>query len=139
MAADWPVLKEGDRDSEESNGVLKVQLLLRQRGFSLNADQIFGPITAARVRDFQKSKSLAVDGIVGSQTWPALIIQVKKGSSGDAVRGVQSQFRSLSRDGIFGPKTDERVRQFQDDNGLAVDGIVGPNTWRTLGNGPIVD
>jgi peptidoglycan hydrolase-like protein with peptidoglycan-binding domain len=139
MAATWPVLKEGDRDSEESNGVLKVQLLLRQRGFSLNADQIFGPITAGRVRDFQKSKNLAVDGIVGSQTWPALIVQVKKGSSGDAVRAVQSQFRSLSRDGVFGPKTDERVRQFQDDSGLAVDGIVGPNTWRTLGNGPIVD
>ena len=139
MAANWPVLREGDRDSEESNGVLKVQLLLRQRGLSLNADQIYGPITASRVRDFQKSKNLTVDGIVGSQTWPALIVQVKKGSSGDAVRAVQSQFRSLNRDGAFGPLTDARVREFQQDHQLRVDGIVGPNTWRALGNGPIVD
>jgi peptidoglycan hydrolase-like protein with peptidoglycan-binding domain len=139
MATNWPVLKEGDRDSEESNGVLKVQLLLRQRGFSLNADQIYGRITAGRVRDFQKSKNLTVDGVVGNQTWPALIIQVKKGSSGDAVRAVQSQFRSLTRDGAFGQQTDARVREFQQQHHLQVDGIVGPQTWHALGNGPVVD
>ena len=139
MAANWPVLREGDRDSEESNGVLKVQLLLRQRGFNLTADQVYGPVTAGRVRDFQKSKNLSVDGIVGNQTWPALIIQVKKGSSGDAVRAVQSQFRSLNQDGAFGPQTDARVREFQQQHQLLADGIVGPQTWMALGNGPIVD
>lgn len=35
-------------------------------------------------------------------------------------------------DGLFGPKTDERIRQFQADESLAVDGIVGTNTWTAL-------
>lgn len=32
-------------------------------------------------------------------------------------------------DGLFGAKTAEAVRDFQDGNGLGVDGIVGPDTW----------
>lgn len=32
-------------------------------------------------------------------------------------------------DGIFGPKTDRNVRQYQQDKGLVVDGIVGIYTW----------
>lgn len=36
-------------------------------------------------------------------------------------------------DGIYGPKTKEAVKYFQRKNGLAVDGIVGPNTAAALG------
>ena len=38
----------------------------------LTADGIFGAKTLARVKEFQASRSLAVDGIVGPQTWGAL-------------------------------------------------------------------
>lgn len=35
-------------------------------------------------------------------------------------------------DGAYGPQTDQSVRDFQMANNLAVDGIVGPNTWTAL-------
>lgn len=43
---------------------------------------------------------------------------------------------NLIADGIFGPITDEAVRDFQKSHGLAVDGIVGPKTWGALDIGP---
>ena len=35
-------------------------------------------------------------------------------------------------DNIFGKHTDKAVRKFQEQNGLVVDGIVGPKTWEKL-------
>ena len=32
-------------------------------------------------------------------------------------------------DGVFGPRTEQAVKDFQQSNGLVVDGIVGPVTW----------
>jgi peptidoglycan hydrolase-like protein with peptidoglycan-binding domain len=102
------------------------------------------------VKAFQASQGLAADGIVGPLTWAALVVEVKKGSQGDAVKGVQEefQFRNLSGDpskgpqvdGIFGPVTDASVRGFQqalslDIPSVKVDGIVGPVTWQALVSG----
>jgi len=105
-------------------------------------DGVFGPLTKAAVEAFQSSRGLGVDGIVGPQTWPALIIQVQQGNNGDAVRAVQSQIHSrgdgaaqIAVDGIFGPVTNDAVRAFQNLLGLSVDGIVGPQTWNHLVNG----
>jgi Putative peptidoglycan binding domain len=58
---------------------------------------------------------------------------------GEDVRSVQraiaARFPSLGLelDGVFGPKTDAAVRQFQASAGLSVDGQVGPITRRALG------
>jgi peptidoglycan hydrolase-like protein with peptidoglycan-binding domain len=38
----------------------------------------------------------------------------------------------LTVDGYYGPHTASDVRSFQTVNGLAVDGITGPQTWSTL-------
>ena len=38
----------------------------------------------------------------------------------------------LDVDGIFGPKTEAAVRDFQQGENLSVDGIVGRQTWTTL-------
>jgi peptidoglycan hydrolase-like protein with peptidoglycan-binding domain len=90
----WPLVRQGD----QQHPVKTLQYLLRARGHNLTVDGIFGPQTAAAVRAFQQQKGLAVDGIVGPSTWSALIITVRQGSQGDAVRGVQEefQFRNLS-------------------------------------------
>jgi peptidoglycan hydrolase-like protein with peptidoglycan-binding domain len=137
----WPIVQEGDRE----HPVRTLQHLLRARGKTVTVDGIFGPKTATAVRAFQKDKKLTQDGDVGPNTWSALIIQVKQGNTGDAVRGVQEefQFRNLSGDptkgvqidGIFGPETDDAVRGFQGAVGLDADGIVGPLTWRALVSG----
>jgi peptidoglycan hydrolase-like protein with peptidoglycan-binding domain len=135
----WPLVSQG----AQGHPVPSLQYLLRARGHTVAVDGIFGPRTDAAVRAFQQSKGLAVDGIVGPNTWSALIVQVKRGSQGDAVRAVQEEFRfragepgqGLVVDGIFGPKTDAAVRGFQQALGIAVDGIVGPVTWRALVSG----
>ena len=120
-----------------------LQHLLRARGQQVTVDGIFGQRTEAAVRAFQSSHGLAADGVVGPQTWAALIVQVRRGSTGDAVRGVQEEFRfragdpnvALQVDGVFGQRTDQAVRGFQEALGLGADGIVGPLTWRALVSG----
>ncbi|MFN2608279.1 MAG: peptidoglycan-binding protein [Acidimicrobiales bacterium] len=148
MSLTWPLLRQ-DHPAPgplELEPIRSLQYLLRQHGHpEVVVDGIFGPRTEAAVRAFQQSRGLVVDGVVGNQTWPALVVSVHEGSTGDAVRGVQSQFRArslsgepgtgLAVDGIFGPQTDTAVRGFQQAASLAVDGIAGPITWNALVNG----
>ncbi len=56
---------------------------------------------------------------------------IRRGSSGGDVRLAQTKL-GLTPDGIFGPKTERRVRAYQKLRRLQVDGIVGPKTWRSL-------
>lgn len=56
----------------------------------------------------------------------------KKGDKGEIVKQIQLALHLLP-DGIFGKITEEAVRAFQSDNGLKVDGIVGPATLAKLG------
>jgi len=140
----WPVVQNGN----QGHPIRTLQFLLRAHGHNLTVDGIFGPATEAAVKAFQTSKGMTADGIMSAQTWSTLIIQVKKGSSGDAVRGVQEEFqfragepgKGLKVDGIFGPQTDATVRGFQhalslDIPAVVVDGIVGPVTWQALVSG----
>lgn len=61
--------------------------------------------------------------------------------TGDDVQLLQQRLLDLGydeiglADGVFGPLTDQSVRQFQSINDLFVDGIVGPITWEALYSG----
>ncbi len=65
---------------------------------------------------------------------------LRYGYSGSDVIELQSRlnlkpptaFSPLAPDGIFGQKTSSRVKEFQRNNNLVADGIVGPNTWGAI-------
>ena len=62
---------------------------------------------------------------------------LKRGSSGTAVRQLQEALKEAGHDpgpidGEFGPATEAAVRAFQQDKGIAVDGIVGDITWLNI-------
>ncbi|PID96438.1 MAG: hypothetical protein CSA84_04680 [Actinomycetales bacterium] len=148
-----PTLRQGSRGED----VRDLQQLLINHGYWLDVDGIFGGETARAVRDFQRSKGLTVDGVVGAQTWAALEgagspshptpdptppstssrRTIRRGDRGDDVLYLQQQLNSLgyrlSVDGIFGWVTESAVRSFQSSRGLTADGIVGPMTWAALG------
>ena len=131
----WPSVGQG----ATGPNVTTVQYLLRHHGHGISADGAFGSATKAAVVAFQNARGLTADGTVGSQTWPQLIVTVRQGSTGDAVRAAQTQLNrygaGLAVDGQFGSGTDRAVRNFQSANGLGVDGQVGPQTWQTLVGG----
>jgi len=136
MALSWPLVAEGATGED----VRTIQFSLNAHGQNLAVDGGFGPLTKAGVQAFQASVGLAADGIVGDQTWPALVIQVSTGSQGDAVKALQSQVASrgadpLAVDGNFGPNTLAAIQQFQTWVGLSVDGIVGTVTWNAYVDG----
>lgn len=56
---------------------------------------------------------------------------LKQGSKGNDVKTLQGVLH-LYQDGIFGPLTEEAVKEFQKANGLKVDGIVGDATWSKI-------
>ncbi len=68
----------------------------------------------------------------------AMAATYRQGSTGAQVRTIQDKLKRWGYyngevDGIFGSATRKAVVAFQKKNGLAADGIVGPNTLRALG------
>ncbi len=134
-----PLLKRGS----EGPAVSRLQRLLTKAGFPCAQDGKFGPDTESQVKAFQASKGIAVDGVVGPQTWAALPQEVewpglllKLGARGPHVATFQRRLLELGfdlgpsgADGVFGPKTDAATRAFQAARALATDGVVGRATW----------
>jgi peptidoglycan hydrolase-like protein with peptidoglycan-binding domain len=117
--------------------VLAIQYLLQHHGQNTAADGIFGASTVTAVRAFQTAKGLGVDGIVGPQTWGALVPTLREGSTGAAVRALQVQLNakrrlSLAVDGVYSAAVRSAVTSFQSHAGIGADGIAGPITWRNL-------
>lgn len=86
----------------------------------------------------------------GTPPLPVCPAMIEYGSTGSLVVGLQSELNSnyakkgfsnkpynfyppLAVDGVFGPKTEHAVKDFQTAKNIGVDGIVGPQTWHALG------
>ena len=135
-----PVLRYGARGEP----VKVLQRKLTWHGFSPGPiDGHLGQRTLSAVRNFQAFNGLVVDGVVGPQTWRALDrgaqtrATLRVGARGADVTHLQRTLRSRGfdpgpADGHFGQRTLSAVRRFQAARGLAVDGVVGPFTWREL-------
>ena len=131
------LLRKGDSGPD----VRELQTLLDDNGFWTyhTITDYFGSVTETAVKNFQFSKQIKVDGLVGNTTYSCLMdgvkndIMLKKGDRGEQVKEVQ-QMLGITADGIFGSGTESSVKKFQKDNGLIADGIVGSKTYETLAN-----
>jgi peptidoglycan hydrolase-like protein with peptidoglycan-binding domain/GH25 family lysozyme M1 (1,4-beta-N-acetylmuramidase) len=108
--------------------VADVQRYLNGWGYTLATDGIRGPRTNAALSEFQRSRGLVADDIVGRLTASALV---------PATWQQQQRLRTfgyrLAVDNIRGPITRADIASFQRRHGLIPDTIVGPRTWAVLG------
>ena len=136
--ANYPLLRAGNT----GNFVYLLQFMLVQNGHTLSIDGVFGANTARAVTMFQQTNGLVADGIVGNRTWQTLLTlpprpTVRVNNRGTYVRYLQEKLTSKlyptgTIDGIFGANTEQAVREFQRENDLPPDGIVGPLTWQIV-------
>ncbi|HEY3316938.1 MAG TPA: peptidoglycan-binding protein [Coriobacteriia bacterium] len=142
-------IRQGDRGP----GVEDVQKRLLSLGYDIGhtgVDGVFLGATLAAVRNFQRSRALAEDGIVGPETWAALVdatftlgdrllylrLPYFHGRDVHVLQGALNAlgFACGGPDGIFGPFTEQAVREFQRNTGQHADGIVGTETVRAVLN-----
>jgi len=129
----FPTQSAGNRGAD----VLAIQYLLQHNGQSVGADGVFGATTTAAAKAFQTAKGLGADGIVGPQTWGALVLTIRSGDNNAVVKALQVELNAKRRlnlpvDGVFSTAVRDAVVAFQSHAGIGADGIVGPVTWRNL-------
>ena len=61
------------RLNSKGDNVKYLQVILNYYGYELKVDGFFGSKTEVAVKQFQKSRKLTVDGVVGSKTWNAML------------------------------------------------------------------
>lgn len=130
--------------------VRDIQDRLLALGFPTEPDApgVFGTATQDAVQGFQRSRRLAVDGMVGPETWRTMVdAGYRLGDRllyhrmpmlhGEDVAELQRRLNALGFDadmvdGIFGPATLHAVLEFQQNRGMSEDGIAGPEVIREL-------
>ena len=137
-----------------------VQQLLIDAGVELRggADGVFGPVSQAALKNFQRSRGLEASGVADEATLFALtttgsspadgddesavavpseyaqLVGLRPGALGDSVAALQRRLLDLGitvrggADGIFGPATTSSLKTFQEQRNLEATGIVNEAT-----------
>jgi len=119
--------------------VKELQGRLRELDYLDKATGYFGEETEAAVKEFQQRNHLSPDGKVGENTREMLYSEdaipksLSYGEKSDEVKTYQKRLYKLAYltsepDGTFGRDTVNAVKMFQQQNGLIVDGHIGPQT-----------
>ncbi|GAA2141645.1 hypothetical protein GCM10009760_26020 [Kitasatospora kazusensis] len=108
------------------------------------------PILNARQAIVDRAKQILGQGTPGPAPqpepsfpgWPGRYLSVQSPMlSGDDVRQWQQQMAdrgwNITADGWYGPASASIARQFQQEKGLGVDGVVGPATWQAAWTAPV--
>lgn len=150
------VLRVGSNSSE----VARVQTYLNALSSvtSLTVDGKFGEKTKDAVQGFQYSVQLKTDGVVGNDTWTALIaaynekfdgssntypgIALRSGDKSSDVGHMQTYLNKASAeytainkqnvDNDFGSNNVDATKRFQAQFSLSSDGVIGENTWAKI-------
>jgi N-acetylmuramoyl-L-alanine amidase len=138
-----PVNPVPDEELNKDTTVLRLQRTLNRlkindrNGRPLVEDNIPGTATSSAVSNFQKVVGIQETGIANQATWDAINLILAKRilrlnhAGGTVIRYLQYRL-GLTVDGIFGSQTEASVKNFQRQNGLVADGIVGPASWQKL-------
>ncbi len=91
-------------------------------------DGVYGPTTAAAVKEMQTALGVTADGVYGPATVAAL-----KGKGNDVVVQMQMELAKYGYytgpiDGRYGPSTKAAVEKLQTDLGVTADGLFGAQT-----------
>ena len=140
--------EDGDRSKAEANAIELIRYLMKELDIPVshvvphrhwtgkNCPRNILPrwdAFVARIKDGKGATSPAPSKPKAKPTgdgYPGYLI--RRGSTGEVVKKIQRQLKGLAVDGIFGPRTEARVKEFQREMGIGVDGIVGPVTWKFL-------
>jgi peptidoglycan hydrolase-like protein with peptidoglycan-binding domain len=138
------------RRGSQGQAVITLQNRLREFGFYRGpSDGIFGPGTESAVIQFQRSRGIYADGVVGTQVYQALngavpsqpsypVAGLSVGSSGASVEALQRRLQELGYfnatvTGYYGTVTQDAVARFQQRNGLQSTGVADGQTLSVLG------
>jgi N-acetylmuramoyl-L-alanine amidase len=143
------LIRRGDRGpaAAEVRSTLVVLGLLEAGAVA--DDAVFDGACELALRDFQQGRGLTADGVVGAETWRALVAarwrlgdrvltwSVTDPLVGDDVHTLQERLLEMGydvgrADGVFGSRTSAALSAFQREVGVPADGTFGPTTMRAL-------
>ena len=97
------------RAGDQGTQVAEIQGELANLGYDVVADGDFGPATQEAIKEFQTAKGLNADGLVGPQTYQALMgrnmPEVSRGSNFYSRRIIQTSLQYIGVPYVFGGTT----------------------------------